>query len=206
MGTMCVPRSSRPRNAGGRSFRRPGSTSSRPIGMYLCWNESDSHRYRRAVLTPAVSDPKWLSGNGVSRLVNQVKDADQRRTSLHILRTSDRASSQTSKVERASETNHLSYEIQALARTDVPLPPLLDFCEDPRLDKGASSNHDTIYSALLDARPVSFGRKAITASEYRYWGYCWRWRTHLGTVRSKRMNAQSSSAARARTASAHWRM
>lgn len=52
------PSSSRPRNAGARSFNLGGRTSRRPTGTYRCIKERASQRYRRVVLTPAVSDPK----------------------------------------------------------------------------------------------------------------------------------------------------
>lgn len=52
-----LPSSFRPLYSGGRSFICGGIRSSKPIGMYRCWNDNASHKNLLAVLTPRVSAP-----------------------------------------------------------------------------------------------------------------------------------------------------
>ena len=54
------PNSSLPLNTPTLSLILGGNLSNSPSGTYRYWNESASHKYRRVVLIPVVSEPKWL--------------------------------------------------------------------------------------------------------------------------------------------------
>ena len=63
--------------------------------------------------------------------------------------------------------------LQPLPRADVPLSPLLDLSEDPRLDEGAAPDHDAVDAGGLDVGPVVLRGVAVAPAEDRdlgYWG------------------------------------
>ena len=49
---------------------------------------------------------------------------------------------------------YLAHELESFSRADIPLPPLLDLGEDPWLDEGASSNHNTVNAVVVHLVPV----------------------------------------------------
>lgn len=67
---------------------------------------------------------------------------------------------------------HLSNQIQTFPRADVPFAFLFHFCKYPRLNQGTTSDHNSIYTALLYTGPITFGREAISTPKDGYrWHY-----------------------------------
>lgn len=60
---------------------------------------------------------------------------------------------------------YLANKLEPLNSTNIPLPPLLDLRENPRLNQRASRNHNAVYAALLNARPVALRGESVTTTK-----------------------------------------
>ena len=71
--------------------------------------------------------------------------------------------------ERREKQFDLPNTLQPLRGADVPFSPLLDLCEDPRLDQSPSGNHDSVDPALLLLLIVRLSGETVAIAKHRNW-------------------------------------
>ena len=67
--------------------------------------------------------------------------------------------------ERTRHSAYLANELEPFPRANIPLPSLLDFGKDPRLDERAASDHDAVHAGGVDFFPVVLGGEAVAAAK-----------------------------------------
>jgi hypothetical protein len=113
------------------------------------------------VLTPIVSDPKWLQKFQI--IVHQLKRVTLLEAIFSVLGvTVSLCNSNNSRLA------YLANVFQAFAGADVPFPTFLDFRKYPRFYQGSPSNHNAVNACGVNSIPIVFRGKTISASKNWY--------------------------------------